>query len=344
MPTVSSPGPNASRCASDGRRARAPQHPPDPRRQRCVLHEVGYFHTPPRRSRRAGLSGAPCSTTSQPARRGAGGDCPLHAKRLKAFRARREGLPPGENRAYAALRAHWEQVRHPPTRFATSAGWPRAPIPNWPTSSLPRKRPSPVNSRRRLRVSSRSGIKPGRSSKSATNWPPARCAHGAQPVRAGAGRASGGLLPLPREAARRPRREGSTMRAPGGTRARHQQLIVPRRLDGEDRTGRGVRRFATVTAEPSAGANALTWTWDRPARTGCVSKATRPWRGGRHRRGSTSVSARLMAWRSKVPAWCLPDELTTNIPRRDHLLQPHEAPVIAAVKRHGAGGGSASCA
>ena len=37
----------------------------------------------------------------------------LHAKRLKAFRAAVEGLPPGEDRAHAALRAHWEQLRHP---------------------------------------------------------------------------------------------------------------------------------------------------------------------------------------------------------------------------------------
>ena len=37
----------------------------------------------------------------------------LQAKRLKAFRAAVEGLPPGENRAYAALRAHWDQLRHP---------------------------------------------------------------------------------------------------------------------------------------------------------------------------------------------------------------------------------------
>ena len=37
----------------------------------------------------------------------------LHAKRLKAFRAAVDGLPAGENRAHAALRAHWEQLRHP---------------------------------------------------------------------------------------------------------------------------------------------------------------------------------------------------------------------------------------
>jgi AcrR family transcriptional regulator len=37
----------------------------------------------------------------------------LHAKRLKAFRAAVDGLPSGENRAHAALRAHWEQLRHP---------------------------------------------------------------------------------------------------------------------------------------------------------------------------------------------------------------------------------------
>jgi len=37
----------------------------------------------------------------------------LHAKRLKAFRAAVDGLPAGENRAHAALRAHWDQLRHP---------------------------------------------------------------------------------------------------------------------------------------------------------------------------------------------------------------------------------------
>jgi AcrR family transcriptional regulator len=37
----------------------------------------------------------------------------LHAKRLKAFRAAVEGLPPGESRASAALRAHWDQLNHP---------------------------------------------------------------------------------------------------------------------------------------------------------------------------------------------------------------------------------------
>ena len=37
----------------------------------------------------------------------------LHAKRLKAFRAAVDNLPAGENRAHAALRAHWEQLRHP---------------------------------------------------------------------------------------------------------------------------------------------------------------------------------------------------------------------------------------
>ena len=37
----------------------------------------------------------------------------LHAKRLKAFRAAVDGLPAGENRAHVALRAHWDQLRHP---------------------------------------------------------------------------------------------------------------------------------------------------------------------------------------------------------------------------------------
>jgi len=37
----------------------------------------------------------------------------LLAKRIEAFRAAVESLPPGENRARAALRAHWDQLRHP---------------------------------------------------------------------------------------------------------------------------------------------------------------------------------------------------------------------------------------
>lgn len=37
----------------------------------------------------------------------------LHAKRLKAFRDAVESLSPGADRAHAALRAHWEQLRHP---------------------------------------------------------------------------------------------------------------------------------------------------------------------------------------------------------------------------------------
>lgn len=37
----------------------------------------------------------------------------LHAKRLTAFRRAIEQLPPGENRAHGALRAHWEQLSHP---------------------------------------------------------------------------------------------------------------------------------------------------------------------------------------------------------------------------------------
>jgi AcrR family transcriptional regulator len=37
----------------------------------------------------------------------------LHAKRLTAFRRAIEKLPPGENRAHGALRAHWEQLSHP---------------------------------------------------------------------------------------------------------------------------------------------------------------------------------------------------------------------------------------
>lgn len=37
----------------------------------------------------------------------------LHDRRLKAFRAAVEGLSPGRDRAHAALRAHWDQLRHP---------------------------------------------------------------------------------------------------------------------------------------------------------------------------------------------------------------------------------------
>ena len=37
----------------------------------------------------------------------------LHAKRLKAFRAAVDNLPSGQNRAHAALRAHWDQLKHP---------------------------------------------------------------------------------------------------------------------------------------------------------------------------------------------------------------------------------------
>lgn len=37
----------------------------------------------------------------------------LNAKRLQAFRSAVDGLPLGANRAHAALRAHWNQLRHP---------------------------------------------------------------------------------------------------------------------------------------------------------------------------------------------------------------------------------------
>jgi AcrR family transcriptional regulator len=37
----------------------------------------------------------------------------LNAKRLKAFRAAVASMPPGGNKAHVALRAHWEQLRHP---------------------------------------------------------------------------------------------------------------------------------------------------------------------------------------------------------------------------------------
>jgi AcrR family transcriptional regulator len=81
---------------------------------RCFT-KLGYFHTTtPAIAEEAGLSrGAMLHhfPTRMDVVRAAIEH--LHAKRLKAFRAAVEGLPPGENRASAALRAHWEQLNHP---------------------------------------------------------------------------------------------------------------------------------------------------------------------------------------------------------------------------------------
>jgi len=81
---------------------------------RCFT-TLGYFHTTtPAIAEEAGLSrGAmlhhfPTRTDVVRA-----AIAHLHSKRLKAFRAAVEGLPPGENRAHAALRAHWDQLKHP---------------------------------------------------------------------------------------------------------------------------------------------------------------------------------------------------------------------------------------
>jgi len=81
---------------------------------RCFT-KLGYFHTTtPAIAEEAGLSrGAMLHhfPTRMDVVRAA--IAHLHAKRLKAFRAAVEGLPPGESRASAALRAHWEQLNHP---------------------------------------------------------------------------------------------------------------------------------------------------------------------------------------------------------------------------------------
>lgn len=81
---------------------------------RCFT-KLGYFHTTtPAIAEEAGLSrGAMLHhfPTRMDVVRAA--IAHLHAKRLKAFRAAAEGLPLGENRAHAALRAHWDQLRHP---------------------------------------------------------------------------------------------------------------------------------------------------------------------------------------------------------------------------------------
>lgn len=81
---------------------------------RCFT-KLGYFHTTtPAIAEEAGLSrGAMLHhfPTRMDVVRAAVAH--LHAKRLNAFRVAVEGLPPGTNRAHAALRAHWEQLRHP---------------------------------------------------------------------------------------------------------------------------------------------------------------------------------------------------------------------------------------
>jgi AcrR family transcriptional regulator len=81
---------------------------------RC-FSKIGYFHTTtPAIAEEAGLSRG-AMLHHFPSRmdvvRAAVEH--LHAKRIKAFRAAVNGLPAGENRAHAALRAHWEQLRHP---------------------------------------------------------------------------------------------------------------------------------------------------------------------------------------------------------------------------------------
>jgi AcrR family transcriptional regulator len=81
---------------------------------RC-FDKLGYFHaTTPAIAEEAGLSrGAVLHhfPTRMDIVRAAVEH--LYAKRLKAFRAAVEGLPAGENRAHAALWAHWGQLRHP---------------------------------------------------------------------------------------------------------------------------------------------------------------------------------------------------------------------------------------
>jgi AcrR family transcriptional regulator len=81
---------------------------------RC-FSKLGYFHTTtPAIAEEAGLSRG-AMLHHFPSRMDVvrAAVAHLHAKRLKAFRAAVAGLPAGENRAHAALRAHWEQLRHP---------------------------------------------------------------------------------------------------------------------------------------------------------------------------------------------------------------------------------------
>lgn len=81
---------------------------------RC-FSKLGYFHTTtPAIAGEAGLSrGAMLHhfPTRMDVVRAAVAH--LHAKRLKAFRAAVTDLPSAGNRPHRALRAHWEQLRHP---------------------------------------------------------------------------------------------------------------------------------------------------------------------------------------------------------------------------------------
>lgn len=81
---------------------------------RCFV-KLGYFHTTtPAIAEEAGLSrGAMLHHFPSRLDVVRAAVQHLHAKRLVAFRAAVDGLPAGANRAHAALRAHWEQLRHP---------------------------------------------------------------------------------------------------------------------------------------------------------------------------------------------------------------------------------------
>jgi AcrR family transcriptional regulator len=81
---------------------------------RCFV-KLGYFHTTtPAIAEEAGLSRG-AMLHHFPSRMDVVRAAVEHlnAKRMQAFRAAVEGLPVGANRAHAALRAHWDQVRHP---------------------------------------------------------------------------------------------------------------------------------------------------------------------------------------------------------------------------------------
>lgn len=81
---------------------------------RCFV-KLGYFHTTtPAIAAEAGLSRG-AMLHHFPSRMDVvrAAVQHLHAKRLVAFRAAVDGLPEGVSRAHAALRAHWEQLRHP---------------------------------------------------------------------------------------------------------------------------------------------------------------------------------------------------------------------------------------
>jgi AcrR family transcriptional regulator len=81
---------------------------------RCFV-KLGYFHTTtPAIAEEAGLSRG-AMLHHFPSRMDVvrAAVQHLHAKRLIAFRAAVDGLPAGANRAHAALRAHWAQLRHP---------------------------------------------------------------------------------------------------------------------------------------------------------------------------------------------------------------------------------------